>query len=136
MLLNKKPDKLKSKILFFIILVILILFVVGIWRFSPLFWRTYANFFNNSILRPISTTDNLTKLTTMLAQANLPVVSLQNYNQDSLVASLSGNLQVTFSLQKDLSNQVATLQVILERFRIEGRKVSRIDLRFNNVVVE
>ncbi len=111
-----------------LVLIILMLLVFGVWK--------YGYLLNNSLARPIGSEDNITRLTTMLAQANLPVVSLENVSSDSTVASLSGGLKVQFSLTKDLSSQVATLQVILSRFRIEGRKVNRIDLRFNNAVVK
>lgn len=136
----------KHKILSFIfrviqiILLIVTFFAVGIlvfkiWQYSPVLLRKFNLVFNNTLIKPVGQQDSLTKLNVMLSQANLPVFNLQKQDESSAIASLSGDIQVTFSLTKDLSNQVATLQVILARFRIEGRKVNRIDLRYNNVVV-
>lgn len=119
-----------------IVIITIVLGVVEIWRFWPQIRFKYGYLFSRSLIKPIANDDNVTKLTTILSQVNLPIVTLEEVNNTSLVASLSGEVKVKFSLEKDLSSQVATLQVILGRFRIEGRKVHRIDLRFNNAVVE
>lgn len=119
-----------------IVIIAVLLGSIGIWRLWPQIRFKYGYLFSHSLIRPIGNDDNVTKLTTILSQANLAIVTLEEVNNTSVVASLSGEVKVTFSLEKDLSSQVATLQVILGRFRIEGRKVHRIDLRFNNAVVE
>lgn len=140
-MLSKKHQVLSfllklGKIIFLLsVVLLLIVFAAKIWQYGPVLAQKFNYAFNNSLLKPVSKEDSLTKLNVMLSQANLVVVSLQKNVDNSATASLSGKIQATFSLSKDLSNQVATLQVILARFRIEGRKVNRIDLRYNNVVV-
>ncbi|MCL5675939.1 MAG: hypothetical protein M1120_02330 [Patescibacteria group bacterium] len=141
MLLNKKTKiagLIKSFIKIFLFIAVIIFFgfiLIKGWEYGPSVINKYSIIMNNTLLKPVSREDSLTKLGVILSGANLPVVSLQNIDINSAQASLSGNIQVTFSLTKDFSNQVATLQVILARFRIEGRRVNRIDLRFNNAVV-
>lgn len=48
---------------------------------------------------------------------------------------LADNLQVTFSLQKDLDDQLASLQLILSRTKIEGKPPKRVDLFFDKPVI-
>lgn len=45
------------------------------------------------------------------------------------------DLQVLFSAQKEIKEQLDSLQFILERTRIEGEKPKRIDLRFDKPVI-
>ncbi len=49
---------------------------------------------------------------------------------------LSGNIQVALSLDKDILRQVASLQLILEKAKIDSKRIKRVDLRFNKPVVE
>jgi len=130
---------LRKKVKIVILLIIILAIIFGsfaLWRLWPQIRFKYGYLISHSLIKPISNEDNVTRLTTMLSEADIPVVTLEEINNDSVIASLSGDVRATFSLAKDLSSQVATLQVILGRFRIEGRKVHRVDLRFNNAVVE
>ena len=52
-----------------------------------------------------------------------------------LVHLSSSNTRVIFSVNKDLPTQVGSLQIILNKLTIEGRKGTKIDLRFDNPVV-
>ncbi|MCL5411134.1 MAG: hypothetical protein M1150_00080 [Patescibacteria group bacterium] len=45
-------------------------------------------------------------------------------------------MQAIFSKQKDPTEQVTSLQTVLSRARIDGRKVKKIDFRFDKLVVE
>lgn len=129
----------RKKVKIIILLIIILGIIFGsfeLWRLWPQIRFKYGYLISSSLIKPIGNQDNVTRLTTMLSEADIPIVSLEEVNNANVVASLSGDLKATFSLEKDLSSQVATLQVILSRFRIEGRKVHRVDLRFNNAVVE
>ncbi len=75
-------------------------------------------------------------LASELSAGNIPISYLNYLDSRSIEASLSSGTKVIFSLEKDLSLQVSSLQLILDRFRIEGRKANSIDLRFKNVVVD
>ena len=46
----------------------------------------------------------------------------------------TNDLEVLFSLDKDIKKQVASLQVILSRSKIEGKVLNRLDLRFEKPV--
>lgn len=51
------------------------------------------------------------------------------------VTAVNGTVAI-FSKQKGLDEQISSLQSLLVKSRIESKKVVRIDLRFNKIVVE
>ena len=51
-------------------------------------------------------------------------------------ATLSGNLHVFLKKDEEISRQVASLQYILNRSKIEGKIPSIIDLRFDKPVLK
>lgn len=52
-----------------------------------------------------------------------------------LEIKLKDNLEIIFSLQKETQIQLDSLQLIFSRAKIEGRKIKKIDLRFDKPVV-
>lgn len=54
---------------------------------------------------------------------------------DSYVVTLSDGGKVTFSTQKDIMTQIASLQYILSHLTMEGRQFSSLDLRFEQPVI-
>lgn len=56
--------------------------------------------------------------------------------EKSLIATFSGQLTCLFDLEKDVSSQLASLQFVLWRSKIEGKKLREVDLRFDKPVVE
>ncbi len=54
---------------------------------------------------------------------------------DSYVVTLSQGGKVTFSSQKDIMTQIASLQYILSHLTMEGRQFSKLDLRFDKPVM-
>jgi len=57
-------------------------------------------------------------------------------NDDRVVIYLTGGTEVWFSKKKNLEKQAASLQIILDRFRIKGKKIEKIDFRYNKPVVK
>jgi len=57
-------------------------------------------------------------------------------SEKKIIATFSGNLTVLFSKEKDLNFQVASLQFILWRAKIEGKAPYFVDLRFDKPVVK
>jgi len=54
---------------------------------------------------------------------------------DSYVITLQNKSKVTFSPQKDIMTQIASLQYILSHLTMEGRQFSSLDLRFDQPVI-
>lgn len=91
---------------------------------------------NSKIFSPLVLQDNYSLLLNTLAQQEINAVNFTFLDNSTVLASLSAGTKVLFSLNKDVIPQAASLQLILSRFRIEGRKVNKIDLRFKNVFIE
>lgn len=66
----------------------------------------------------------------LLLQAGIAYASVIS-SSDYYVVQLSDNHEVLLSSKKDLFSQVASLQVILPRLTIEGKKFTRLDFRFD-----
>jgi len=54
-------------------------------------------------------------------------------NQAEII--LEEAILAVFTLEKPVSSQVASLQMILNRFKIEGKKPKKVDLRFEKPIV-
>lgn len=67
-----------------------------------------------------------------LQQLQLPVDQAKQVDQLLLV---SGQTQLIFSLEKDERVQLASLQLILQKAKIDSKPIDRIDLRFDKPVV-
>ncbi len=65
-------------------------------------------------------------------QIDFSSVSRQN---DSYIITLQNSSKVTFSPQKDIMTQIASLQYILSHLTMEGRQFSSLDLRFDKPVI-
>ena len=62
-------------------------------------------------------------------------VEVKYMGEENLQVKLREGVVVNFSLRKEREEQFDSLQVILDRHRIEGKPVKRIDLRFDKPVV-
>lgn len=65
-----------------------------------------------------------------------PLIGEPKVKDSNLMATFSGQLTVFLNLKKDITPQLASLQFILWRSKIEGNKPKRVDLRFEKPVVE
>jgi len=63
------------------------------------------------------------------------VFSSVTRQNDSYVVTLQNESKVTFSSQKDIMTQIASLQYILSHLTMEGRQFSSLDLRFDQPVI-
>jgi len=94
-----------------------------------------APFFEGQkMVRPLSSPSEEERLGSLLQTAGFEVYSV-NPLGNSIEVSMAGNLNVIFSKEKDYTGQIASLQFILERSKIEGKIPSKIDLRFSKPVL-
>lgn len=70
-----------------------------------------------------------------LEKSNISFKSVQVKQDGSLMVELSDGSSVIFSQKKDIKNQISSLQLVLSRLTIEGKKLKSLDFRFNNPVV-
>jgi hypothetical protein len=54
---------------------------------------------------------------------------------NDVMVVLSDDTEVVFSAEKDISNQIGSLQVTINNLTIVGKRISRVDMRFERPVV-
>lgn len=89
---------------------------------------------DKSILLPYFEKDPRQKLVQVLQGSGMMASGFPVISGNSLTATVS-SVTAIFSLDKDLGVQVRSLQLLLPRTKMEGRKAQEVDLRFNNVVI-
>lgn len=55
--------------------------------------------------------------------------------QNNYTAIINDETLITIPYQSDISKIAASLQIIISRFRIEGKKIKKIDFQFDNPVI-
>ncbi|MCL5970032.1 MAG: hypothetical protein M1450_00820 [Patescibacteria group bacterium] len=70
-----------------------------------------------------------------LQKKNIPFSSVFSYGNDSFLVKLKNNEEIILSKNKDISFQVSSLQLMISRFTIEGKRIKRVDFRFDKPVV-
>lgn len=128
-----KKEKIKSRtktvfIVLFFLSALLILIEYLFLNFS--FGRT-------PYISPISKNQisSIIDLEKMLEKSNILFKNVSNNYDGNLVVELSDGGLITFSQKKDLKNQISSLQLVLSRLTIEGKKLKSLDFRFNNPIV-
>jgi|ERR1035437_4232128 hypothetical protein len=126
-----KKDKIKERIkIVFFVLAILIILVIGI-EFL------YFNFVKISVISPLAKT-KISKLNNLENTLSKNKISFSNagVNQDgSFTVKLVDGSEVILSSKKDIGSQLSSLQLLLARLTIEGKKLKTLDFRFDNPVV-
>lgn len=89
---------------------------------------------STAIINPLSRPSLVYDLSAILEKNGLVFTPLI-IKDGSVMASISGIL-VTFSTQKDFLAQVRALQLVLPKVKMDGSRVSQIDLRFDKVVIK
>lgn len=75
------------------------------------------------------------RLAEILQKSDIPVENIDRHDDSSYRVTLQTEQEVIFSSQKTYDAQVSSLQLLLSRLTIEGKRISRIDLRYDNPVV-
>jgi len=65
-----------------------------------------------------------------------PVQAVKLVEQETIEVRAGGDLVILFSRQKDLPTQIRSLQTIMQKYRIEGKPLKQVDLRFEQPVVK
>ena len=128
-----KRNKPKRKLFFTITsLLILIVTLILISVFYPsLIYK------KGSLLNPVSknATREENNLGLMLGSKNIDFSNITTLPDSSFDITLKDGGTVIFSSKKDLEKQISSLQLILTRLTIEGKKFKILDFRYDNPVV-
>lgn len=123
-------------------LFLVVFFLIIFWHLAKNIDRealvnTFTSLFEKrSLVVPLPKQDPQRDLENLLREKKIDIDSSPIASDSALLVTLSDNKTlVLFASNKDLLLQVSTLQIILNRLTIEGRKGTRIDLRFENPIV-
>lgn len=121
---------LQGRKLFVVItLIFFTLLLIVVLRLDRLFAKT-------TFLTPLAQHDPVGELEGALRKKDIELVQSPLISDSAINVVLRGdNIQVLFSQSKDKTIQVSSLQVILNKLTVEGRKARKIDLRFDDPVV-
>jgi len=141
---KKNPDRKKKRILKRVILlgssvaVSLVLAGFGVYGF----WQIKMH--QKQYVSPLPTIqsaqasqkgDMIDTLKSGLNKQNIAYTSIARAKDGALIVTLQDGGQVTFSPQKDIILQIASLQYILSHLTMEGKLFTRLDLRFEKPVI-
>lgn len=128
---KKEKSKQKTKLIiwFLIAFFILSLFTVFL----------YFNFSlgRNVYISPVAQNKSSKTifLETELEKAGIAFISVVQKSDGSFEVKLKDESKVIISSKKDIKQQLSSLQLILSRLTIEGKKLKILDFRFNYPVV-
>lgn len=128
---KKSKRRLKVALFFLVFLIFIALsgFLVRSFK-QDIFYL----FRKEKIIAPISGKTPIEELSLELKKAEIQVISFSLLNEREFEASLSGGTKV-FLKSEEITRQITSLQVMLSRFKIEGRRPQKIDLRFEKPIV-
>lgn len=138
--IDRKQKRFAQKILFFSLAIFGGITAVAAGTFyvmtvemsKPLFVSPLANIKFVYASHEDSTFDQLKK---ELAKKQIAVNKIEKTIDATFIVELKQGGEVTFSSQKDIIAQIASLQFILSHLTMEGREFSKLDLRFEKPVV-
>lgn len=101
---------------------------------KPKFISPIANTYKN-VLAVIANNSPKNQLIELLHKDSIPYASISSYGDGSMLVKLKNGEEVLLSSKKSLETQVSSLQLILSRLTIEGKRIAKLDLRFDNPVI-
>lgn len=128
--------KLKRKGKFFFIKIIFPIFTFLILSAFLLYKLPAFPIFNQPIISPLGQNkpSKISNLEVLLKKANVPFSSITS-SSDFYIIELSGGGQVIISSKKDLAVQISSLQLMLSRLTIEGKRIKSLDFRFDKPII-
>lgn len=126
---QKRKNKIVRRVFLLLILLVVLSFLILYKNFD-----TFTN--RNSIISPLAeTASQNANLEKLLLKANVPFAKIQVATDSSILIYLKDGQVVNLSERKNLESQISSLQLILSRLTIEGKKFKFLDLRFEKPVI-
>lgn len=75
------------------------------------------------------------ELEKLLKENNIHYTAIESASQSAVLIRLKSGEDVFFSTKKSYQFQISSLQLVLSRLTIEGKRFSRLDFRFDKPVV-
>lgn len=115
-----------------------LLAILGLTALYLLTYFVFNNFLLNKgeIVSPLSrTTVRNDSLEGVLIDSKIPFSKIERATDSSYLVFIKDGGVVSFSSTRDFRKQVSSLQLILSRLTIEGKRFKRLDLRFDKPVI-
>ncbi|MEK7551707.1 MAG: hypothetical protein AAB532_03855 [Patescibacteria group bacterium] len=136
MLLRKRRiNKYNSKKGIKIILITVLFIGLIVTFFSYLYINFYINTYG--FISPLSVNKDslLVRVEEGLEKENISFGKVSTNSDGSLSVKLKDESEIIFSSKKSVASQITSLQLMLSRLTIEGKKLKSLDFRFDNPVV-
>jgi len=93
--------------------------------------------FNKPIISPLPQGEPSqgSNLEALLKKKNIPFTSI-SHSSDYYSVMLADGGEVFVSSKKDLTLQINSLQLILSRLTIEGKRIKSLDFRFDKIIIK
>lgn len=90
----------------------------------------------NSFISPLSLVNEKKNndIVTLLSSKNI-AFSRAEASESAILVTLASGEEILFSTSKSYDMQISSLQLILSRLTIEGRKIKSLDFRFDKPVI-
>lgn len=131
-MLFKQKRRISKKLPFFILsLVLFSIFIASVYFVLP-------KVLNNSFISPLAKNGQYkpNSVEGVLSKNNIMFSKVQTASDSSYIVFLKDDGKVSLSANKDISSQISSLQLILYRLTIEGKKFKSLDLRFDKPIIE
>jgi hypothetical protein len=129
--LKKERAKYRLKIIFIVLLFLSLIIVTAEYL--------YLNFsFGRAVfISPLAKINQskVASLESALDKEKIAFLSVSQNLDGSFTVELKEGGVIILSAKKDLDSQLSSLQLILSRLTIEGKKLNKLDFRYNNPVV-
>lgn len=130
---NKGTYLLKKAVIFWIVC----LFIAFLASVSFLFFEKFNRI---PYVSPLSQqtqeqANDINTLKSLLSKKSIAFLFVAPIDSSSYLITLIAGEQVVITTKKSLVDQVSSLQLVLSRLTIEGKRVSRIDFRFDTPVL-
>src|SRR5579872_4564010 len=116
-------------ILIFISSILYLLYSAQIIFVQPLYIAPIP-LLKNKTINSLNNFDLTNEIKTDLAKEKIPYISVTAINGGYDI-KLEGNQEVIFSSEKDIFLQTSSLQLVLNRLTIDGKRFSRLDFRYD-----
>lgn len=121
-------------------------FLTAIITFFSTILIVRQGFFNNSrLISPVSDSfpkkeknvdnNSIKRLESALTKNNIKFSSVSVASDSSYLINLEDKGNIIFDFNKSLDLQISSLQLMLSRFTIEGKRIERVDFRFDKPIV-
>jgi hypothetical protein len=130
---SKKPLLISLGISLFLI----ILFAIFFWlsQTNERVQLLLASFGQKPIVAPLPHKNPEEEVRNLLIEKGVHVAEIRMVSDSAILVTLTTGTQVLMNPFKDITVQVNSLQIIVNKLTIEGKQPKRIDLRFKDPIV-